>query len=302
MQTWKTKNLPKKWQQSQDAIRKRMPDWKYVLMTDEDNRNFVIEHFPEYLKTYDSFKYPIQRVDMIRPMWLYVHGGIYIDLDLVVNKPLDELFKNGADLYFVPSANITMYFTNSFMASRPRHPFWLEYLKHMKKEAPIWGITKHFYVMATTGPIGLTKVIRKTSSVYSILSQKSVIPCNVCNIGKCKGGYLKTIEGQSWNGWDSLAINFLYCNWKMILTVICIIIIIWAIWKYKKSSSTIPVVDIKDSSMSQISLINPKMSCDGQICEDSFQGFGSLERVNSLDGELDQNINNYVKEKDYIYW
>ena len=234
MQTWKTTTLPKRWQISQDSIKKKMPDWNYTLMTDEDNRNFVIQYFPEYLNTYDKFQYTIQRVDMIRPMWLYIHGGVYMDLDYVVNKSFEELFDNDADLYFVPSANTSIYFTNSFMASIPRHPFWLEYLNHMKAEAPLWALTKHFYVMTTTGPIGLSKVLQNSRSVYSVLPQKRLIPCDVCNIGNCKGGYLKTIEGQSWNGWDSLALNFVYCNWKTILMVICIIIIIYTLWKYKK--------------------------------------------------------------------
>lgn len=236
MQTWKTRKLPKRWQSSQDSIRKKMPEWQYVLMTDEDNRKFVQEHFPEYLKAYDEFVYPIQRVDMIRPMWLYVHGGVYMDLDYVVNRSFEELFSNDADLYFVPSANTSIYFTNSFMASRPKHPFWLEYLKHMKKEAPFWAITKHFYVMATTGPIGLSNVLKESRSVYSVLPQRRLIPCDVCNINSCKGGYLKTIEGQSWNGWDSLALNFLYCHWKVIVIIVCVIIIVWTMMKYRKGS------------------------------------------------------------------
>ena len=38
---------------------------------------------------------------MIRPMWLYLFGGIYMDLDYVINKPLDELFADGKELMFV---------------------------------------------------------------------------------------------------------------------------------------------------------------------------------------------------------
>lgn len=237
MQTWKTTNLPERWQPSQDSIKKHMKNWEYHLMTDEDNRNFVIKYFPQYLSVYDNFTYPIQRVDMIRPMWLYIHGGVYMDLDYVINKSFEELFNNGADLYFVPSANTSMYFTNSFMASVPNHPFWLEYLNHMTKEAPSWALTKHFFVMTTTGPIGLSNTLSNTQYVYSILPQKKLIPCDVCDIGSCKGGYLKTIEGQSWNGWDSLSLNFIYCNWKTILLAIIIAIFLVVLWKHRKTNS-----------------------------------------------------------------
>lgn len=237
MQTWKTATLPKKWQESQDSIKSKMSDWQYVLMTDDDNRSFVIKYFPEYLHTYDNFRHPIQRVDMIRPMWLYIHGGVYMDLDFVVRKRLDPLFENDADLYVVASPNTSMYFTNSFMASIPRHPFWLEYLKHMKEDPPFWALTKHFYVMTTTGPMALTQKLKDTKHVYSVLPQKQLIPCDVCNIGKCPGnGYLKTIIGQSWNGWDSTALNFFYCNRNTIIITVVIVILFIILWKTRKPS------------------------------------------------------------------
>lgn len=227
MQTWKTNVLPEKWQESKDSILDKMKDWKYVLMTDEDNRNFVLEHFPGFIQVYDNFPYPIQRVDMIRPMWLYIHGGVYMDLDYVVNKSFEELFKDGSELYFVQSSNTSIYFTNSFMASVPKHPFWLEYLNNMKNDVPVWAITKHFHVMTSTGPISLTNTLSETKSIYSVLPQKELIPCDVCDIGKCRGGFLKTIEGQSWNGIDSLALNYIYCNWSSVLIVILMVIILF---------------------------------------------------------------------------
>ena len=236
MQTWKTTKLPRGWQESQDSIKKKMPGWTYVLMTDKDNREFVMKHFPEYLHVYDNFEYPIQRADMIRPMWLYIHGGVYMDLDYVVQKPLDPLFENDADLYVVPSSNTHTYITNSLMASAPRHPFWLDYLAHMKEAPPFWALTKHFHVMTTTGPMALTRVLQQSRYVYSVLPQKQLIPCNVCNIGRCpKDGYLKTIAGQSWNGWDSLSLNFILCHWEVIVTVIGLVILFWWLWKHRKT-------------------------------------------------------------------
>lgn len=231
MQTWKTNTLPEKWQESQDSILNKMSGWKYVLMTDEDNRKFVLQYFPEFIQIYDNLPYPIQRVDMIRPMWLYINGGVYMDLDYVVNKPFDELFSSENSLnslYFVQSSNTSIYFTNSFMASTKNHPFWLEYLNYMKNDPPFWAITKHFIVMTTTGPIALTNALSQTKWVYSVLPQKQLIPCDVCDIGKCRGGFLKTIEGQSWNGVDSLALNYLYCNWTTVLITVLIVIILYS--------------------------------------------------------------------------
>ncbi len=234
MQTWKTTDIPDKWKPSQESILKILPDYKYVLMTDKDNRDFVIEYFPEYLEVYDSMPYPIQRADMIRPMWLYVNGGVYMDMDYEVLKDFSELFKVG-DLFFMPSFNLGMFITNSFMASAPKHPFWLIYLEHMKQPASLLAITKHFEVMMTTGPMALTSCLQNSKTVYSILPQKFLAPCSICD-DKCsdiENGYLKNLEGQSWNGWDSLAMNFVFCKWKYIVLFIILCILLWLIWRWK---------------------------------------------------------------------
>src|SRR5438128_2739326 len=92
MQTWKTEEAPDKWSSSPASIDHYMPTWDYVLMTDELNLKFVKMHFPEYLDVYTSFPYNIQRADAIRYMWLYVNGGVYLDLDYELTEPLDSLF------------------------------------------------------------------------------------------------------------------------------------------------------------------------------------------------------------------
>jgi len=101
MQTWKNDSIPLHWRPSKEGILKNMPHWKYILMTDEDNRKFCEKHFPDFLPYYDAFEYPIMRADAIRYMHLYIHGGLYIDLDIEVKKALDPLFYEDHDLYFV---------------------------------------------------------------------------------------------------------------------------------------------------------------------------------------------------------
>ena len=119
MQTWKTQNVPLHWRASQESIQRLMPDWQYVLMTDKDNREFVKTHFPDFLPYYDRFEYPIQRADAVRYCWLAIHGGIYLDLDIELLKPLDPLFTSDNDVYLVSSGELSSHITNSFMASKP---------------------------------------------------------------------------------------------------------------------------------------------------------------------------------------
>jgi len=228
MQTWKDHNIPDKWKCSPESIKEHMPDWKYVLMTDEDNRNFVKKHFPDFLKYYDRFPHNIQRVDAVRYCWLYVHGGIYMDLDFEMMHPLDEFFTNDVDVYLVSSSNVGSYLTNSFMASKPGCKLWLEVIEAMKRpNLPWYYIGKHVNVMSVTGPVMLTHVVKKTTVVYGTLPSKLILPCSVCNINcSAKGAYLKQLEGSSWIAYDTKIYNFFMCKWKTILCALVIILLI----------------------------------------------------------------------------
>ena len=167
-------------------------------------------------------------------MWLYLYGGVYMDLDFIVQKSLTELFADlKGKIFFVSSSNLGMFVTNSFMASVPKHPFWLEYLKHMKNPPPMWAISKHFHVMTTTGPLALTKTLKNTHHAYSLLPKEELIPCNVCDIDGCsaENAYLLPIKGQSWNGWDSLAMNAFFCNFNIIVMAVLTLILIYYIMR-----------------------------------------------------------------------
>ncbi len=228
MQTWKTRKIPAKWRSSVRSIKRYMPDWDHVVMTDKDNRAFVQKYFPDFLPYYDNFPHNIQRADAIRPCWLYIYGGIYMDLDIEILRPLDPLFTKSVGIYLVNSGSYSTHVTNSFMASQPRNPIWLEYIEQMKKPLNRWVIGKHFTVMSTTGPMALTNILRRTVHLYAILPNKLLMPCSVCE-PNCKvrpDAYLKPLEGKSWNAWDSHFFNFFLCHWKKVIIVVVVIIIL----------------------------------------------------------------------------
>lgn len=228
MQTWKNRNVPDKWKCSPESIKKHMPGWKYVLMTDTDNRRFVKKYFPDFLKYYDAFPYGIQRADAIRYMWLYVYGGIYMDLDFEMLHPLDHLFTSGAEVYLVNSGNVGSCITNSFMASKPGCKLWLEMIEAMKNPELSWyHMGKHMCVMNTTGPLMLNYVAKNSKIVYSVLPGKLIMPCSVCNIS-CDVGdaYMRPLEGSSWISYDTQFYNFFLCNWKPLVVMIVLLLLV----------------------------------------------------------------------------
>jgi len=226
MQTWKTDKVPDRWKMSPKSIKNLMPDWNYVLMTDADNLDFVRRYFPGYLERFKMLKYPIQRADVIRYMYLYINGGIYIDLDYELKKSLAPLLTSHS-LFFVRSPNIGKCFTNSLMASDKLNKFWLSVIDECFK--PVTKILgKHYHVMFTTGPVMLTRMINRLKPDFHEVKRSLVAPCSVCNL-KCdasKTSYAIQLPGSSWISWDSRIYLCLLCSFDKIIMFLLLIVII----------------------------------------------------------------------------
>jgi len=234
-QTWKNNDIPDKWKEGQLSVIKNNPDYEYKLFTDEDNRNIVINYFPDFLEYYDNFEYNIQRADAIRYMILYLYGGIYLDLDYICNRSFNELILE-KPIGLNRSINQSWSFTNSIMICTVKsHPMWLECLRQMKKKTPFFIRGKHLKVMASTGPIMLTRTTRKFKKDIQIL--EIIQKCNVCEIKQCdidKKYILTPIEGSSWLESDSKFYIWLFCNKKKIKYIMCIFIIVMIIYLINK--------------------------------------------------------------------
>lgn len=225
-QTWKNDQVPDKWKRSPESIAEFIPDWTYQLMTDEMNREFIAQHRPDFLPYYDAFPYAIQRADAIRYVKLFVDGGLYMDLDFEVQKPLDPLFKDDAECYLVASGNVGSCLTNSFMASKPGCQLWNEVIEEMKKPPSSWWIGKHLLVMNTTGPLMLNRVARRWNGTYVMLPSSQLMPCSVCDeVCTATGAYVRNLPGCSWVAFDSRMYNFFLCKWRDLLSVVLIILL-----------------------------------------------------------------------------
>lgn len=234
MQTWKTKDIPAKWQDSKPSFEKFMPGWKHVLMTDEDNRKFVTDFYPDFLPYYDAFPYNIQKADAIRYLWLHKHGGLYADCDMALQKPLDELFIHG-DVFFMPSPLWKSTITNSLMASVPGHPIWLEMIEEMKKTPKgVATMNKELETLGTTGPNALTRVLDNTRHPYVRL------PTNVLGCGRYCGypndpnSYIRELEGSSWipEGMKKLYQTGYCYRWPLIILAVVIVVVLLVLLGY----------------------------------------------------------------------
>ena len=201
-QTWKTHDVPDwgtKWFRSWRDILEPQ-GWDCRLYSDKDNRDFIVEHYPWFLKRYDEYEFEIQRVDAVRPFLLYHFGGVYVDLDFECRKDLEPFLDN--DLVLCKSSNSGT-LTNCVMMSAPRHPFWNIVINGMIKapKRQWYDVLKSLYIFRTTGPTlihksyatfqkrleGLSHTERKDieGKVTIVGDPKYFFPCTMFNKAKC---------------------------------------------------------------------------------------------------------------------
>lgn len=121
------KTPPEVFKQSQESIKKYHPDWEYKLWTDKD--------IPE-LKLYNQKFYDLinnygAKSDILRYELLYRYGGIYLDIDFIVLKPLDELCQY--DLWSaIQPLDCRGGLCNGVIGSIPGHPILEDCIKSLK--------------------------------------------------------------------------------------------------------------------------------------------------------------------------
>ncbi|KAK3308507.1 nucleotide-diphospho-sugar transferase [Chaetomium strumarium] len=112
--------LPKEWAEIRKGCMDLNPDFEFRLWTEKASRDFIEREYPWFLRTYDGYRYPVQRVDAVRYFLMLHYGGIYMDLD------------NGCKTSLTPLLYYPVFVTdggqgalsNNILGSRPHHPFW----------------------------------------------------------------------------------------------------------------------------------------------------------------------------------
>jgi mannosyltransferase OCH1-like enzyme len=91
IQTWKTEEIPEKYNQIVESVKNNNPDYNYLFFSDSDIDNFLLSINPLYYDTYYKLPNKIQRIDFFRYIAVYYYGGIYLDLDMMIYHQFDSL-------------------------------------------------------------------------------------------------------------------------------------------------------------------------------------------------------------------
>jgi mannosyltransferase OCH1-like enzyme len=88
-QIWLSSAVPPKLQDLSASFSRLMPDWEHRLWNDALSLELVETKFPELLDSYLSLESPVAKVDLLRYMVLFEHGGMYADMDCECKRGLD---------------------------------------------------------------------------------------------------------------------------------------------------------------------------------------------------------------------
>ena len=128
-QTWKTKLLHEKLYIIRDHIQKLNPTYQIILYDDDDMDTFIKTHFDDFTyKCYKQLNVGAAKADFWRYCILYINGGVYLDMDATIIRPLDELIEDDEQCIITREGNLGA-FNNWIMIFEKRHPILLNCIK-----------------------------------------------------------------------------------------------------------------------------------------------------------------------------
>jgi inositol phosphorylceramide mannosyltransferase catalytic subunit len=163
-------DLPKIYKYTSSIWKQNSHGWDYRYVTGSERRMFIQEYFPQYLYLYDHIGPGIYKADFWRYLVLYQFGGLYADMDSVLELQLDgpecaKLINFNASA--VVAKNLAQgVFSNAFIMSEPKNPVMLQVIesvidkcKHLYDDTEDLSVTGVW--VNATGPVVFDEVIRK---------------------------------------------------------------------------------------------------------------------------------------------
>jgi len=132
-----------------DMIKERCVGWAYEHYTDDDIIAFFGENpvpeFPNVIAKFYMLNYGEHRADLFRYYFLYVKGGVYMDLDAMIQYPIENIIGN-AEFFTVNSSYFPGTVFQGFLGATPKHPLIYQALKDIY-DCPLENLRKEFHLL-----------------------------------------------------------------------------------------------------------------------------------------------------------
>jgi mannosyltransferase OCH1-like enzyme len=150
MQTWKNLN----------------PNYEHRYMDDKQAEEFVLEYFgQEWLDIFKGLPVGVMRGDLWRYMVVYIHGGVYADLDTECWEPISVWLKEDMEMIVCPENDI--HYCQWTFAASPKHPILKSVLDYIKEKLENPDYEQDHFVHIYTGPDAWTHGISRALNFKS---------------------------------------------------------------------------------------------------------------------------------------
>ncbi len=148
-----------------DIAKRLHSDWKVMIWQDPvPPRDFKLSKYWSKTKT------GAQLADLIRIEAVLNHGGVYIDSDVTLRKPLDKLVEHYD--FFVASENGRVA-TNAVFGSRAGHSALEKMVESLDMNTPDWSLPPNI----TTGPYFFSRILKWRKDI-TVLPRQTFYPYN----------------------------------------------------------------------------------------------------------------------------
>lgn len=132
IQTWEHKNFEPEFQKIINTWKINNPTFEHCIFDKDEREEFIKNNFDEdVFNTYQSIIPGAYKVDLFRYCYLYIYGGIYVDVDTVCMGNLNNFLLSDVDFVVPIDLNINPNegehnLACGFIASIPKHPILLD--------------------------------------------------------------------------------------------------------------------------------------------------------------------------------
>lgn len=190
-QTWYKKDVPSEIQNSIDHMKQIHSDYEYRFFTDDEMHDYIKTKFDgEIYSAYCKLNVGAAKADLWRYLVMYDIGGVYLDLDSVIYKNIDDLLQDRTSMVISRENNKDVFVQWCLMCP-PKHLI-MKYC--IEKCVENINNNLNLNVVFLTGPIPYSQSIQKyfkDDKIYdkSDVYINSMSNTNVKFYGKDYSGY-----------------------------------------------------------------------------------------------------------------
>ncbi|HKT29571.1 FkbM family methyltransferase [Dyella sp.] len=152
-------------QEAIEIARRLHPDWKVMIWQDP-----VAPEGFRLAKYWKQTRSGAQQADLVRIEAVLNYGGIYLDSDVIMHRPLDELA--AAHDFFIASED-GLILTNAAFGAVAGHPALAKIVDDLDRNPPDWSLPPN----VTTGPVLFSRILKWRKDI-AVLPRATFYPYN----------------------------------------------------------------------------------------------------------------------------